>query len=84
MRTEFKAGELHLLGDSIDLKIDSKRYVYIKKKTDGVYKRSDVQIPHGLQKYQKEQLLVQYYVIIMEDLQNKKLDEVTDKNDESE
>ena len=82
MITKFKGGEVILEGDAIDLKIDSKRWVYIKKKKDGIFHKSPVQISQGLTKFEKEKLLVEYYSLISESMEDS--DEKSDSEETEE
>lgn len=78
MKIEFKKNELLLIGDVIDLKIDSKRYVHCKKHDDRHYHQSQVRLPYGLSRYEKEKRLVEYYTLIMDSYD---LDEESEKSD---
>lgn len=72
MKFTHKNGEVILIGDSISLKVDTKRDIYIKNNSDSIFTKSDIQTQPNLTKFQKEKLLHELYTYVVEEIANEK------------
>ncbi len=76
MKTEIRNGEIIFYGDTITLKFDTKRKLYIKKNEDKIFKLTDYVLPEkGLKKYEKEKCLLEIHNRIIDNLDEQKSDE---------
>jgi len=50
-----------LKGDNYDLKIDSNRIIYVKKKNDTIYSSINHEIPYGYDRDSKKRFLIKLY-----------------------
>lgn len=58
MRTEIKNGDVILYGDHADFKIDTKRYFYVKRKNVNQFVKTEAQVPIGLERQEKIDVLI--------------------------
>ena len=66
MKIEERNGEVVLEGDDIDMKIDTNRNVYVKKKEDTQFKSIDVQLDYGYTIEEKSLYLKNFYQMLIE------------------
>ena len=57
---EEKEGQIIIYSDIYDIKVDSNRFLYLKKHTeDNInFKKTELQVPLGLKKYEKEDYML--------------------------
>lgn len=65
-----KDGNIILLGDKFDLKIDVNRKIYVKPKKEKIFRGIDREVPVGLTSVEKKQLLYKLYFHIESKLNN--------------